>query len=384
MGWLVPTATAAVVEFMDDTREDIWEFKDWFLGLPWDWIFPILMILVPVLIQLFQSWRNQGTGGTLPDDFSSVGSQSDGDSEEEEESQKTKLHLQAMKDEISAELQKLRLAQEEQRQTKERTRGDMLEKQVESEKMRVRDLLHRVKIQEEIAKRDAFRKDFETDDGMVPGRLGLGAIDPSVGPLIEELKLSMVDGKEKALSQLENFDPHVQWKLPGQMTERVSHKLTAKVFRNHKSFLSFFHQWLKDRGLWKSSIASEIMVLARSMDAENQDGAGQALNRESFEVKARRLYGYTKAFELGKSEGDWKTPKGQAARGWVSKVQWPLLDAYDVLSLEGDGVGIESVDRETANILSKKRQLEQYVEALGKDGPAIGAQVRFLAAADDD
>ena len=187
-----------------------------------------------------------------------------------------------------------------------------------------------------------------------------------------ELKASMVDGKAQAASQIERFDPRVKWKLPMNMEERVSHKLTAKVFKTSRSFVEFFTRWLKDRGLWKTSIASEILVLARSLDADMADQSSAAMNREGFEVKARRLYGYTKAFEAAQGTQDWQKPEGAAAKGWVSKVNWALLDAYDVVALEGDSLSIPAADREAAKAISEKQQLSKYLESL--NGAAVTPQ----------
>ena len=65
------------------------------------------------------------------------------------------------------------------------------------------------------------------------------------------------------------------------------------------------------------------------------------------------------------SESDWRPPKNQQqARNWKSKVQWALLDAYDVSALERSRTGIQEVDQESAGALKQQQNLENYISGL--------------------
>ena len=62
--------------------------------------------------------------------------------------------------------------------------------------------------------------------------------------------------------------------------------------------------------------------------------------------------------------------RSEISRADQSKVNWQLLDAYDVPSLERGRVGIEKVDKEAANYLGKQRAMDQYVDSVA--GNAAG------------
>ena len=91
-----------------------------------------------------------------------------------------------------------------------------------------------------------------------------------------------------------------------------------------------------------------------------------------------------KAFENVRTVSDWQKPTGPAAKGWESKVQWALLDAYDVLSLEGENLSIKEVDSEAAQRIGEQHNLARYLDALSKGPPAIGALPKAVLAMPDD
>ena len=99
---------------------------------------------------------------------------------------------------------------------------------------------------------------------------------------------------------------------------------------------------------------------------------------------ARRLYGYMKAFSDVKKENDWRRPTGAAGRNWKSKVNWPLLDAYDVIALEKDRYSLENVDRETQGVFQKQQQLDGYLSSLADNPATVGTTPHSITATDGD
>ena len=123
-------------------------------------------------------------------------------------------------------------------------------------------------------------------------------------------------------------------------------------------------------------------MLARLMDAELEDQSVDVTQREAFEIKARRLYGYMKAFADVRKESDWRRPTGAAGRNWKSKVNWQLLDAYDVIALERDRYSLENVDKETQGVFQKQQQLDNYLTSLGSVPASSGTIPHVILATD--
>jgi hypothetical protein len=133
--------------------------------------------------------------------------------------------------------------------------------------------------------------------------------------------------------------------------------------------------FLEPKGLMKSSIASEVKVLARTADSLFDSDDPDVINSYSLELVMRRLYGFEKAFEFVEGEEGWRPPKGEAAKKWKSKVKWGLLDAFDLQSLEGKKLGIEKVDREASAMTEANA-----VPTIGDGSTSVP---RVIAAVDD-
>lgn len=362
-----------MVEWAEEQRDSMKDFFARLKTLPWDWMVPILVLVVILILQILQS-RKQADQVVFEDDgYSSDGSDSAGtesDMEDDDDKKSTHKMMAEMKADFTRQMEAMRRSNEERAA---KARADAEARKVQEErnrdKIQIRDLVSRLQVQQEIVRRDADAERRANEAPMCSNR-GRRRGDQSpqsddVEVYIQELKGTTADGKDYAVAQLEKFSPDINYKLPLNMKERVNMMLTAKVLKRGGTYVKFFTQWLTDRGLMQSSIAGEILLLARAMDADLQDEDQAATQKESFEIKARRLYGYLQAFAEVRCENDWRKPTGNAARTWKTKVNWAKLDAFDIPALERDRLSVENVDAETQNALGARRRTEAYLTELG-------------------
>ena len=154
----------------------------------------------------------------------------------------------------------------------------------------------------------------------------------------EQLKLSLLEYNKELFEQ--------------QMFDKTD---SVGTLRKPKILDMRSEMFLEPKGLMKSSIASEVKVLARTADSLFDSDDPDVINSYSLELVMRRLYGFEKAFEFVEGEEGWRPPKGEAAKKWKSKVKWGLLDAYDLQSLEGKKLGIDKA--------ALKEKYEEFNEA---------------------
>ena len=64
-----------------------------------------------------------------------------------------------------------------------------------------------------------------------------------------------------------------------------------------------------------------------------------------------------------RSKSGWTQPKG-GFKGWETKVQYHVLEQFDVGGLDKDGIGIEAVDKEVRARLQEKALLSKALAQL--------------------
>jgi hypothetical protein len=181
--------------------------------------------------------------------------------------------------------------------------------------------------------------------------------------------------------QLEQYNEVRSWKPPQGLTETVGPQMVAKIYKNGYNAQKYFDEWLTSKGLKKSSFVSEVNLRARQMDADVEDTEVPCLARESFEMNASKLYGFTQAFKDVWCEGDWRPPKGQTSKGFKSKIRWGLLDLYDQVELEKERMTVESVDRERQAYAARQRDFDMNVDRT--TAATDGGSNRTIAHIDD-
>jgi hypothetical protein len=261
-----------------------------------------------------------------------------------------------------------------------------------SDDVSMKDVMDRLKLQEEIimADREEARRgrkgdvlaflDSGCEEFTTPGT------DAKSG-LRDELDSFNLEMKDHARWQIDHYDAKkaLKMKLPLGLQEHVGPTMVARSYKKGRSMTTEWDEWLERKGLKRSSIAPEIKILTRSMDADVKDRNSRCLEMESFEVRGRRLYGFSRSFQNVTCESDWRKPAGPNSKGWKSKVQWGFLDLYDVPALEKEGIAIEKVDEEAEVVMNKQNKFEGYVSRVSAaQAHNPQARERVIVPLDDD
>jgi len=360
-------ATAmSTLDSIDDARTFFTEMWEYCVAAPWD--VKILTGLVFLMLLYFLWWLIFGTnGGSDAEDVSSAGSESgsEGGSEEEEDEDDRKLRkeLKAMGDEMKTVKEALAKAEAK---TGNQDASYWLQPPDANTQVGVSALLSRLEKQEKILEQDKDSQKGRRGSSVPPE----STTDPDgVAPagsnhLLKELEASNVNVRERIMTKVRNYKPKVDFKMPKNVQERVGPEKAVQIAKMMMTFFQFYGKWLMDRGLNRSSIASEVKVLAKTADALLEGSDPNVINSYSFELVCRRLYGFGRAFELVFSEADWRPPKGEGAKRWKSKIQWGMLEVFDLQALEGESNGIMRVDQEAHSVAEESRKFALYQSSL--------------------
>jgi hypothetical protein len=180
------------------------------------------------------------------------------------------------------------------------------------------------------------------------------------------------------------YCPVVNYVLPKEMKERVAPSRLTSIALSGLTVLNYYIKWLTDRSLIKSSIASEVKIIAKAVDALISGTNDNSINEYPIELLMRRLYGFEQAFNLVYVEKDWKPPRDESSRkGWKSKVNWGLMELYDLHALEGEVNSLPSVDAEAASVAETQRRFENYATQLNSVTPGPNASFARVIAGGD-
>ena len=184
---------------------------------------------------------------------------------------------------------------------------------------------------------------------------------------LSPLKESLRDPREKLMSHAELLAADVQWKLPGNLKERVAPALIVQVVSRYGSFSNFAESWVNEKELHRNHTANEMFMLAMVLD-KLITTTPEILKSESCEILARRVYALRRAFHDVKGLDDWKQPKGTKASQWKSKVRWDLAQEIDWRSLVENEEVLPGVERDLQMTLQNKALVQKYL-AQPLDGP---------------
>ena len=241
----------------------------------------------------------------------------------------------------------------------------MSEQKFDSE---VEDLLQRL---------DAHRAVVEQDQGaplqltMSPRQNLSTAAHAGVNELIDNLEESFKDLRVVALEKLRAYREEVRWSLPAGAKARSAPFIIARVYRNGRSFEDYVRELARRKELSGNHLADEMVMLAMMVDRAIAEAPPEWMNYKTTEVALRRLYALERAFEPVRGLHDWKPPKNPS-KHWRSKVLLNVMDEIDVGSMDPDGHGIESVDREVRERLKDRALIAKSLAHLG--GGAASSQ----------
>jgi hypothetical protein len=377
-------------EDLQDRKARVVEIWEWVKGVPWDIVaLSVFLLFGCALPLLWALWK--GEEGAINDDGSTEGSDYTEESEnqpgrrEEDTQRKVDHQMQQLMEHMTALAREVK----EIKQGQGSTNTSSLCAELSQKEASLKDMLDRVKLQEEIIQRDREdagkrKKDIleflnaeKPDEVRSPGADGKET-------LREELDSFNLEMKDHARWQIESYNPNLPMKLPMNLKEHVGPVMVARSYKKGKSMASEWEDWLTRKFLTRSSIAPEVRLISRSMDADVKDRKARCLEKESFEIRARRLYGFSRAFEKVQVEADWRKPAGDRQKGWKSKVVWPLLELYDVPALEREGISIEKVDDEAETVMNRQNKFESYAQRVSQAQSRDQTRERVVVGIDDD
>jgi hypothetical protein len=340
-----------VVEYAEETQE-YWVAKiDWLKGLPWDIIFTACVLAIILAHALYSKLAT--TDGNDAEVSSQGDSASDNDSDAEDDETELSKKMRADMMGVQSQLDRLIMAQSRVNPAESSQQAARAEQGRAQQDLAVRDLMRRVQIHEDLIKADAMRARREEEPSASTGPVRRTVPLSGASKFVDELRSANIDIKEQVQDQLEKVSDDVPWRQAHDMKERVAPMLTAKIYKNGDTALRYVDRWIEEKQLGKSSVVGEVRLLARSLDADNEDASLDSLNKHSYEMRASKLYGYFRAFENVKKESDWRRPSGQNARGHKSKVNWAYLDMYDAPTMEQTSLVNPDTDRERVGLMSR-------------------------------
>jgi len=238
----------------------------------------------------------------------------------------------------------------------------------EQQQVSVEHLLKRLDRQSDILQSDKAAKSATTSTvsrRATGGSTRFGSAPGNDNEFVCELQAANVNPREIIMQKLMFYSQVINYVLPKSMEKRVAPKKLVMVAKTGLTVLAYYIRWLTDRNLLKSSIASEVRIIAKAIDAILNSEDGDIINQYPIELLMRRLYGFEQAFLKVFQEDDWRPPKTEAARkGWRSKIQWGMLELYDLQALEGEVTSLPDVDSEAQSVAETQRRFESYAETL--------------------
>lgn len=369
-GWQVLETVDETVETgneiamrLEAQGEEFQKLLDRIRNWQWDLIVPCMFLAFILLHCLYKLWRGPASCDRDEDDVSSQGTATDEESEGEKEKESasakaTRLELAAMKEEMRAMMQKQQVGQLQASHAQlQKAKDDKLQEQG----VQISDLVKRIKLQQEMVRRDTERMRREEQEATKPN-----VVDDAADAHLAELRSANTDYKDFADKQLvmSNGSRGKAYKCLAGSNQPTGPPMIAKVFKNGYNFTSYFEKWLFDKKLLKSSIVNEVRLLSAGADADVEDVSSPCVERESFEMKTSKLHGFMMAFDDVKEESDWRPPKGQNSRSWKSKVKWALLDMHDPTKMAVPSSAIENVDRARAEVSQNKTNFQKHLDSL--------------------
>lgn len=77
------------------------------------------------------------------------------------------------------------------------------------------------------------------------------------------------------------------------------------------------------------------------------------------------------------------SPRIGGDKKWKGKIQWGLLEVFDLQALETERNAIQEVEEEAHVVAEKERRFEQYTTTLGQVAPGATSNVPRVIAHED-
>lgn len=352
----------AAEEGADRTRQ----FWTWMKSLPWDLILCAFVFCSGLIVLLMRAYRLPQERGEVGRERDRSDSEASGGTENDSDEDEANKLLIKMVSDRKDEVKQMKSAPPARAPSPP-------QREAGPTSVQVADLLSRLSTCAAIADEDREPR------GTAARRLSGGRKRDDTGETAywqEKLNEVNSDLKGDVANRLGELSPNVGWKLPQGLAQRVAPGLCARVYKRGGCAVEYYLKWLTNKSLLKSSIASEVRLVARALDAlVAEEGT---INLFVLELLCRRLYSFEKAFEQVTEESHWRCPKGEAGKRWKSLVKWNMLDLYDIQSLERDNTALPGVDDEAAQLAEKANRYGAFVNRVtnlttSTDGNAAAA-----------
>ena len=136
--------------------------------------------------------------------------------------------------------------------------------------------------------------------------------------------------------------------------------MLVQIAKTGMNVYEFYVKWLIDKTLAKSSLSSEVKLVAKTADALLESNNDNVINEHPLELLMRRLYAFEVACQDVHQVSDWKCPSGDAGKRWKTKVKWGQLDIIDLHALEAESASIPAVNAEAFSVAETQRRHENY------------------------
>ena len=182
---------------------------------------------------------------------------------------------------------------------------------------------------------------------------------------LEDTEVSLVEMLKKPVTCYEEGELD----LPGVMKTRITPKFLFSVLRNGQPAVVVAREWLNRKGFLENHTADEVLLLAMVVAKMIQSKGSGVINSPTLELICRRWYAIIKAFSLVERESDWKQPRGEAGKGWRTKVNWRALERYDPQSVDVAEFEDQEADEEIREEMERRALWSKYEGKLpGVDG----------------